>query len=69
LLRVPFETEDLPMLQEQQRNFGNRSLREANLGWLPGDAGDPRACNLIYARTDAQIAAATEETDAEAVPA
>ena len=53
-LKVPFETEDLPMLEEQQRNLQGQSLREAKLGWLPGDAAGARARNLIYARIDAE---------------
>lgn len=57
-LRVPFETEDMPMLEEQQRNLGNRSLREARLGWLPGDAAGARARNMIYTRIDAEAAVA-----------
>lgn len=53
-LKVPFETEDLPMLEEQQRNLGGRSLREVRLGWLPGDAAGAKARTLIYARIDAE---------------
>lgn len=53
-LSVPFETEDLPMLEEQQRNLAGRSLREAKLGWLPGDAAGARARQILYARQDAE---------------
>ena len=56
-LSVPFETEDLPMLEEQQRNLAGGSLRDARLGWLPGDAAGARARNIIYARLDAETAA------------
>jgi len=57
-LSVPFETEDLPMLEEQQRNLAGKSLREAKLGWLPGDAAGARARTIIYARIDAEAASA-----------
>jgi phenylpropionate dioxygenase-like ring-hydroxylating dioxygenase large terminal subunit len=53
-LSVPFETEDLPMLEAQQRNLGDLSLREAKLGWLPGDAAGARARQILYARQDAE---------------
>lgn len=57
-LTMPFRTEDLPMLEEQQRNLGGRSLREMKLGWLPGDAAGARARNLLYAQIDAEQAGA-----------
>lgn len=57
-LSVPFETEDLPMLEAQQRNLAGKSLRDAKLGWLPGDAAGARARNIIYERIDAEAAAA-----------
>lgn len=55
-LSLPFRTEDLPMLEEQQRNLGGRSLRDVRLGWLPGDAAGARARNLLYAMIDAEQA-------------
>ncbi|MBB3953641.1 aromatic ring-hydroxylating dioxygenase subunit alpha [Novosphingobium sediminicola] len=57
-LKMPFETEDLPMLEEQQRNLAGRSLRDVKLGWLPGDAAGARARNILYARIDAEAATA-----------
>lgn len=53
-LGVPFQTEDLPMLEAQQRNLGTISLREAKLGWLPGDAAGARARQMLYASIDAE---------------
>lgn len=53
-LSVPFRTEDLPMLEAQQRNLGARSLRDAKLGWLPGDAAGARARQILYAMIDAE---------------
>ena len=49
--------EDLPMLEEQQRNLAGQSLRDVKLGWLPGDAAGARARNILYARMDAEAAA------------
>ncbi|WP_188062754.1 aromatic ring-hydroxylating dioxygenase subunit alpha [Sphingobium sp. KCTC 72723] len=56
-LRAPFELEDLPMLEDQQANIGNRDFRQMKLGWLPGDAAGARARNLLYARIDAEVGA------------
>ncbi|NBC37403.1 Rieske 2Fe-2S domain-containing protein [Novosphingobium sp. FSY-8] len=53
-LSAPFREEDLPMLEEQQRNLNGQSLREAKLGWLPGDAAGARARNMLYALIDAE---------------
>ncbi|RVU05771.1 aromatic ring-hydroxylating dioxygenase subunit alpha [Novosphingobium umbonatum] len=55
-LSIPFESEDLPMLEQQQRNLQGKSLRDSKLGWLPGDAAGARARNLLYARMDAEAA-------------
>ncbi|HUD94715.1 aromatic ring-hydroxylating dioxygenase subunit alpha [Sphingobium sp.] len=61
-LSVPFELEDLPMLEDQQANIGDRDLRTMKLGWLPGDAAGARARNLLYARIDAEVAARENAT-------
>jgi len=58
-LSVPFHSEDLPMLEAQQRNLGTTSLREAKLGWLPGDAAGARARQMLYALIDAEAASAS----------
>jgi vanillate O-demethylase monooxygenase subunit len=55
-LSVPFELEDLPMLEDQQANIGDRDFREIKLGWLPGDAAGARARNLLYTMIDAENA-------------
>ena len=55
-LKMPFEMEDLPMLEEQQRNLAGKSLRDVKLGWLPGDAAGARARQILYARMDAEMA-------------
>ncbi|SFG42765.1 vanillate O-demethylase monooxygenase subunit [Novosphingobium sp. CF614] len=62
-LKVPFETDDLPMLEQQQCNLGGKTLRETSLGWLPGDAAGARARNMIYARIDAEAESAASAGD------
>lgn len=51
-LKIPFELEDLPMLEEQQRNIGNCSLSAVKLGWLPGDAAGARARKILQEKID-----------------
>lgn len=63
-LSIPFLTEDLPMLEDQQANIGDRDLRTIKLGWLPGDAAGARARNLLYARIDAEQAERARPTQA-----
>jgi vanillate O-demethylase monooxygenase subunit len=46
-LEVPFTTEDLPMLEAQQRNLGSRSLDDIKPVWLPGDAAGSRARQIL----------------------
>ena len=57
-LRMPFETEDLPMLEDQQANLGNTPLHEHKLCWLPGDAAGARARKLLHEKIAAEQAAA-----------
>ncbi|MPT49055.1 MAG: aromatic ring-hydroxylating dioxygenase subunit alpha [Sphingobium sp.] len=57
-LKMPFETEDLPMLEDQQINIGDREFRTMKLGWLPGDAAGARARNILYGKIDEEAGAA-----------
>ncbi|WP_030539709.1 aromatic ring-hydroxylating dioxygenase subunit alpha [Sphingobium sp. DC-2] len=68
-LSVPFATEDLPMLQAQQANLGSGGLRDARIGWLPGDAAGARARKILYERIDAERRLASPIEAAAEAPA
>lgn len=53
-LKVPFANEDVVMLEDQQKNIGNRDLRSLTLGWLPGDAAGARARKILYDKLDSE---------------
>lgn len=57
-MTIPFQTEDLPMLENQQANIGDRTLRTLGLAWLPGDAAGARARKILYRKIDAESAEA-----------
>lgn len=46
-LRFPFEAEDQPMLEAQQKNLGDQDLWSLRPVWLPGDAGGTRARSVL----------------------
>lgn len=46
-VRAPFELEDLPMLEQQQRNIGNADFWGLKPVLLPGDAAGVRARRLL----------------------
>ena len=46
-LKHPFQTEDLPMLEAQQKNMGDQDLMALKPVWLPGDAAGARARGIL----------------------
>jgi vanillate O-demethylase monooxygenase subunit len=46
-LRVPFETEDLPMLEAQQKSMGDEEFWDLKPILLIGDAGAIRARRIL----------------------
>lgn len=59
-LSVPFRTEDLPMLEDQQANLGDRTLRDVKIAWLPGDAAGARARQILQRRIEAESATTSD---------
>jgi len=59
-LTKPFATEDLPMLEAQQRTIGNRDFWQLRPVLLPGDAAAVRARRLLDARIAAERQAQTK---------
>ncbi|WP_404478491.1 Rieske 2Fe-2S domain-containing protein [Novosphingobium sp. BL-52-GroH] len=55
-LKLPFETEDKLMLEDQQANIGNRTLGALKLGWLPGDAAGALARKILKQKIEAERA-------------
>jgi len=53
----PFEEEDLPMLEAQQRNIGNADLESLKWAWLPGDAAGARARLALKRAIESEAAA------------
>lgn len=68
-IAVPFETEDLPMLEAQQRVVGANDFNEMRPAMLPGDAGAARArralANLIASEKATEPATANRQTQTE----